>query len=153
MQDDAFLKILIMGLPGSGKTTLAKTLHNLLLFNRYDSCWINADKIREQFNDWDFSPQGRERQAYRMLSLADLKGQYDDIIICDFVCPLKKYRDIFDPDILVYMNTIDKSKYEDTNSIFEAPIKPNLEVLTFDSNLHSRIIFQQIVHLLEKKCN
>jgi adenylylsulfate kinase len=153
MQDAAFLKILIMGLPGSGKTTLAKTLHDLLLFNRYDSCWLNADKVREQFNDWDFSDQGRERQAIRMMSLANLKGQYDDIIICDFVCPLQKYRNIFDPDILVYMNTIDKSRYEDTNSIFEPPIKPDLEVLKLDSHLYAKIIFQQIVHILDKKCN
>jgi len=149
----SFLKVLIMGLPGSGKTTLAKTLHDLLLFNRYDSCWLNADKVREQFNDWDFSAAGRERQAMRMLSLANLKGNYDDIIICDFVCPLKKYRDLFEPDVLIYMNTIDKSRYEDTNSIFEPPVKPDLEVLKLDSCLYSKIIFQQIVHLLEKKCN
>ena len=149
----SFLKVLIMGLPGSGKTTLAKTLHDLLLFNRYDSCWLNADKVREQFNDWDFSAAGRERQTMRMLSLANLKGNYDDIIICDFVCPLKKYRDLFEPDVLIYMNTIDKSRYEDTNSIFEPPVKPDLEVLKLDSHLYSKIIFQQIVHLLEKKCN
>lgn len=142
-----------MGLPGSGKTTLAKTLQELLEYNRYKSFWLNADKVREQFNDWDFSPEGRERQTLRMLSLANMKGQYYDIIICDFVCPLKKYRDLFEADILVYMNTIDKSRYEDTNNIFESPQKSNLEVLQLDSNLYARIIFQQIVHILEKKCN
>ena len=144
-------RILIMGLPGAGKTTLAEELRDVI-FKRGKSCSrINADEIRKNFNDWDFSDQGRERQAVRMMSLANLKGQYDDIVICDFVCPLRKYRDIFDPDILVYMNTIDKSRYEDTNSIFEPPIKADLEVLKLDSNLYAKIIFQQIVHILDKK--
>ena len=142
-------RILLCGLPGAGKTTLAKRLVETL----GNADWYNADSVREQFNDWDFSAAGRERQAMRMLSLANLKGNYDDIIICDFVCPLKKYRDLFEPDVLIYMNTIDKSRYEDTNSIFEPPVKPDLEVLKLDSCLYSKIIFQQIVHLLEKKCN
>ena len=169
-------RILVMGLPGSGKTYFAEKLKNYLISHgdimkinpgkilnangipnsaiwQISVDWFNADEIRKRFNDWDFSDQGRERQAIRMMSLANLKGQYDDIIICDFVCPLQKYRDIFDPDILVYMNTIDKSRYEDTNSIFEPPIKADLEVLKLDSNLYAKIIFQQIVHILDKKCN
>ena len=101
----SFLKVLIMGLPGSGKTTLAADLFYLLSSN-YKCHWLNADKGREQVNDWDFSEAGRERQAKRMKDLADMYGQYNEIIICDFVCPLQKTRDQFNPDYIIFMNTI-----------------------------------------------
>ena len=50
------MKILIMGLPGAGKTTLAKELHS-----KIDSVWINADQVRKKANDWDFSIDGRKK--------------------------------------------------------------------------------------------
>ena len=59
-------KILIMGLPGSGKTHLAKKISNILKAD-----WLNADKIRGKYNDWDFSEQGIIRQVKRMKKLAD----------------------------------------------------------------------------------
>jgi len=145
----SFLKVLIMGLPGSGKTTLAADL-SYLLSHHYKCHWLNADKVREQFNDWDFSEAGRERQAKRMRDLADLHGQYNEIIICDFVCPLQKTRDQFNPDYIIFMNTIDESRYEDTNKVFEPPKKFDLEVKNKNSTHYSKIIYENIMHKMMK---
>jgi len=150
MPNSGFLKVLIMGLPGSGKTTLATDLQ-YLLNNNHKCHWLNADKVREQFNDWDFSESGRERQAKRMKDLAELHGQYNDIVICDFVCPLQKIRDEFNADYIVFVNTINKSRYEDTNKIFEMPTKFDYEVRHKNSNYYSKVIHNELVHKLNKK--
>ena len=90
------MKILIMGLPGSGKTYLAERLQPLL-----EAAWYNADKVREMANDWDFSPEGRIRQSMRMRTFADFEKENNRIVICDFVCPTKDTQDNFDPDIVI----------------------------------------------------
>jgi len=110
-------RILVMGLPGSGKTTLAAKLFVELL---PDCLWLNADIIREQYNDWDFSHEGRIRQATRMLELANTSKT--TFVIADFVCPLKEMREIFNADVLVWMDTIDKGRFADTNQIFTPPV-------------------------------
>lgn len=146
----SFLKILIMGLPGSGKTTLAADL-SYLLSHHYKCHWLNADKVREQFNDWDFSEDGRERQGKRMKDLADMYGQYNEIVICDFVCPFQKTRNQFDPDFLIFMNTINESTYEDTNKVFEPPKKFDIEVQSKNSSYYSKMIYNELVRKLNKK--
>lgn len=150
MPNGRFLKVLIMGLPGSGKTTLANDLQ-YLLNNNYKCYWLNADKVREQFNDWDFTQSGRERQAKRMKDLAELHGQYNDIVLCDFVCPLQITRDQFDPDYIIFVNTIYESRYENTNKIFEIPSKFDCEVKYKNSNYYSKMIYNDLVHKLNKK--
>lgn len=110
------MKILIMGLPGAGKTWLAERLQKHL-----QCAWYNADKIREMANDWDFSLDGRHLQANRMRSLADFEKSYGRTVICDFVCPTDSTRKVFNPDILIWLDTIDSSKFEDTNKLFETP--------------------------------
>ena len=149
MPSRRFLKVLIMGLPGSGKTTLAADLQRLLSVN-YKSYWLNADVIRKQFNDWDFSEAGRDRQAKRMKDLAELHGEYSDVVICDFVCPLEKTRREFNADYLVFVNTISESIYEDTNKVFESPSKFNFEVKHKDSDRYSRMIGDELVRELKK---
>ena len=128
-------KILIMGLPGSGKTYFAERLKKYLmseqkslssiendapypdLYLKVD--WFNADDVRKRFNDWDFSKEGRIRQSLRMFEFAmKCKGDY---VICDFVAPLPEMRHNFKADWTIWMDTIDSGRYEDTNKMFVPP--------------------------------
>lgn len=126
------MKILIFGLPGSGKTTLAKPLAKML-----DAVHINADEVREHYDDWDFSSEGRMRQANRMRHLSDGVVMSGRVVVTDFVCPTDEARKAFDPDFIIWMDTIDEGRFEDTNKVFEPPINydvkidswPNLETL------------------------
>ena len=128
------MKILIMGLPGSGKTYLAERLQPLL-----NAAWYNADKVREMANDWDFSPKGRVRQSLRMRNLADFEKEHNRTVLCDFVCPTKETQNIFHPDIIIWMNTIKKGRYEDTNKMFENPTNVDYEVNEFNDKNHKEI--------------
>ena len=76
------MKILVMGLPGSGKTYLTERLVPLL-----EAAWYNADKVRTMANDWDFSESGRLRQSMRMKTFADFEKVNGRFVVCDFVCP------------------------------------------------------------------
>tara|TARA_B110000027_G_C16081451_1_gene283828 strand:+ start:955 stop:1350 length:396 start_codon:yes stop_codon:yes gene_type:complete len=120
-----------MGLPGSGKTYLAERLQPLL-----NAAWYNADKVREMANDWDFSLEGRIRQSKRMRTFADFEKSNNRVVICDFVCPTKNTQDNFDPDIIIWMNTIESGRYEDTNKIFEKPEKVNFHITTLSDQNH-----------------
>jgi len=110
------MKILVMGLPGAGKTWLSERLQKYL-----GSAWYNADKVREMANDWDFSPEGRVRQANRMKTFADYEKSHGRYVICDFVCPTRQTRDAFNPDLVIWLNTIEEGRFEDTNNMFEKP--------------------------------
>jgi len=135
-------KILIMGLPGSGKTSLACFLNLLLIPN---SAWLNADIIRKQFDDWDFSYEGRIRQAERMKSLAENIPSKSKYVICDFVAPLPEMREIFDADYTVWVDTVKKSKYEDTDSLFVPPKEYDLRVTHKDVEYWAEIIYKNII--------
>ena len=126
-------RILIMGLPGSGKTYFAERLKKYLeyhsdLFNpdaetlegsRAAIKWINADDVRKKYNDWDFSHEGRIRQSIRMRELAD--SFLNDFVIADFIAPLPEMRHNFKADWIIWMDTIDAGRYEDTNRMFTPP--------------------------------
>ena len=110
------MKILVMGLPGSGKTYLTERLVPLL-----EAAWYNADKVREMANDWDFSDDGRLRQSKRMKAFADFEKSHGRFVVCDFVCPTRETRSNFNADITIWMDTIDSGRFEDTNKIFTKP--------------------------------
>ena len=128
------MKILVMGLPGSGKTYLAKRMQPIL-----NAAWYNADIVREMANDCDFSPEGRIRQSLRMKNLADFEKKHGRIVICDFVCPTHETKRNFNPDITIWMNTIKSGRYEDTNKMFESPIEVDYEVNEMNDHNHEEI--------------
>lgn len=133
------MRILIMGLPGAGKTTLAINLFAMLSPN---SLWLNADDIRKKFNDWDFSEQGRLRQSLRMREIADVSHQ--DYVIADFVCPLPAMRDNYAADFTIWVDTIAEGRYEDTNRVFEPPTNYDVRVTEQDATKWSKIILEKI---------
>ena len=136
-------RILIMGLPGSGKTTLAKSLEVELLAADKSVSWFNADDVRKQYNDWDFSHEGRVRQAGRMKILTGLS--LAEFAICDFVAPLPEQRDLFDAAWTVWVDTISEGRFEDTNQIFVPPEKYNFRVTEQDSKRWAKLISAEIV--------
>ena len=161
------MKILVCGLPGSGKTWLSERL-----IKHIKNCaWYNADFVRKFSNDWDFSMEGRIRQANRMKTFADFEVENGRWVICDFVAPTEKAREAFTPDHVIWLDTIkegrivssklselkninnlpfdakslSKSKeFEDTNKIFETPSKIDTHIRHFLSDQEIKKISQEI---------
>ena len=132
-------RILIMGLPGSGKTTLALELMQLLAPN---AVHLNADAIRKINNDWDFSEEGRIRQAKRMRTLAD--GIVRNYAIADFVAPLEEMRRIYNADYIIWVDTIKEGRFEDTNRAFICPDNYNIRVTTQNAKHWAKIIADEL---------
>ena len=129
------MKILIFGLPGSGKTTLARPFAELI-----NGVHLNADAVRDKYDDWDFTLEGRIRQAQRMRYLADGVVMADKIAVADFVCPTETARQEFAPDFTVWMDTIKTGRFEDTNKMFEAPPECNYHVSEWFDDTHAELI-------------
>ena len=162
-------RILIMGLPGAGKTYLAQALKKYLETNgdlmkinpqrvlAYEGIpgpdfmnvavdWFNADEIRKKYNDWDFSKEGRIRQSLRMFQFAmECSGDY---VICDFVAPLVEMRNNFKADWTVWVDTIDKGRYDDTNRAFVPPEVYDFRVTEQDAEKWAEFIG---LHILENR--
>ena len=140
-------KILVMGLPGAGKTFLAKELHEPL-----KAVWINGDAIRKKYKDWDFTKEGRVRQAKRLNRLSNNYVRKGKNVVIDFICPNKDSFKNFKPDFTVWMDTIKKGRHirkhlDDINPIFRKPKKFNLRVTSKDAKLWKIVVLD----LLKKK--
>ena len=135
-------KILIMGLPGSGKTTLASELVPLL-----NAKWLNNDKVRKAANDWDFSEEGRVRQAKRMADLAEKHKQEGSYVVCDFICPTPKARELFNADYLIWIDTIKRGRFDDTNKMFEKPTKTDTHIKNFLSDDEIKKLSEEIINV------
>lgn len=127
-------RILIFGLSGSGKTTFAKKLWQALKNENIDYAYFNADKIRDMFNDYDFSINGRIRQSDRMFKLCEMKREG---AIVDFICPYETLRKRF--NYFIWMNTIKESDYKDTDKIFQPPKDIQADMIITDFNYDHKI--------------
>ena len=159
-------RILIMGLPGAGKTYLAQALKKYLETNgdlmkinpqrvltyegipgpdfmRVGVDWFNADDIRKKYNDWDFSDAGRIRQSLRMFQFAvECTGEF---VICDFVAPLVEMRNNFKADWTIWVDTIQAGRYEDTNKAFIPPEVYDFRVTEQDADKWAEFIGEHIL--------
>tara|TARA_B100001758_G_C18068010_1_gene431688 strand:+ start:129 stop:518 length:390 start_codon:yes stop_codon:yes gene_type:complete len=128
-----------MGLPGSGKTTLANELAPMI-----DAKRLNADEIRKKYNDWDFSEEGRKRQSKRMASLALKLKEEGYNVVADFICPTPEARKLFPSNYVVWMDTIKEGRFDDTNKMFVKPDKFDFHVTTKDAKNWAPKIFKEI---------
>jgi adenylylsulfate kinase len=142
------MKILICGLPGSGKTTLAERIAPAL-----NAVHLNADKVREEANDWDFSPEGRTRQANRMKTMADEAVAKNRVVVADFICPTQQTRDDFNADYTIWMNTINEGRYEDTNKMFQPVKEANFVCEYKDATTLGYLILQELRDKIQEEKN
>ena len=128
--------IQIIGLPGSGKTELAKALKE-----RINAIHLNADEVRSTVNsDLGFTTEDRIEQARRMGQMAKLIAKQGVApVIVDFICPTNDTRKAFgQPDVLVFMDTIEESRFEDTNKMFERPKEYSICFPNHDMNAEQK---------------
>ena len=128
-----------MGLPGSGKTTLANELATLL-----DAKRLNADEVRKEANDWDFSEEGRKRQSKRMAEFALKLKKEGNNVIADFICPTPQARALFPSDYIIWVDTIKEGRFDDTNKMFVKPEKFDFHVTTQDAKNWAPKILKEI---------
>ena len=128
-----------MGLPGAGKTTLANELAKLIECKR-----LNADEIRKAADDWDFSEEGRKRQAKRMSNEALKIKKEGKNVIADFICPTPEARELFPADYVIWVDTIKEGRFDDTNKMFVKPEKYNFHVTTQDAKNWAPKIYKDL---------
>ncbi len=128
-----------MGLPGSGKTTLANELATLIETKR-----LNADEVRKEANDWDFSEEGRKRQSKRMADFALKLKKEGNNVIADFICPTPQARALFPSDYVIWVDTIKEGRFDDTNKMFVKPEKFDFHVTTQDAKNWAPKILKEI---------
>ena len=144
------MKILVFGLPGSGKTTFVDNLTKVWQQSPGEVnhlTWLNADEVRKEYRDWDFSPVGRKRQADRMRRLADEAVAWGHVVIADFVCPTQDLRASFGADVTVFMDTIESGRFDDTNKVFDrnTEVPYNYTITSWDQTGE---VIEQILHKL-----
>ena len=136
-------KILIMGLPGSGKTTLARELAHLIKAVHW-----NADDVRQNINkDLGFSVEDRVEQSRRMGWLCDNVTRAGYSCIADFVCPTPDTRSAFGDCISIYMDTLKAGRYEDTNKLFVPPEVYNWKVMDYNAKYYATMFAEHLENI------
>ena len=128
-----------MGLPGAGKTTLANELAPMI-----DARRLNADEVRKDASDWDFSEEGRKRQAKRMASLALKLKDQNNYVVADFICPTPEARNLFPADYIIWVDTIREGRFDDTNKMFVKPDKFDFHVTSQDAKIWAPKILENL---------
>jgi adenylylsulfate kinase len=105
---------------------------------------LNADEVRKAANDWDFSEEGRKRQAKRMSDEAFKIKKEGNNVIADFICPTPEARELFPADYIIWVDTIKEGRFEDTNQMFIKPEKYDFHVTTQDAKLWVSKIIKEI---------
>ena len=131
--------ILIMGLPGAGKTTLANELAPMVNAKR-----LNADEVRKAANDWDFSEEGRKRQAKRMAKAALKLKDEGNYVVADFICPTPEARSLFPADYVVWVDTIKEGRFDDTNKMFVKPDKFDFHFISYEASYWAHKIYKYL---------
>ena len=132
--------IQIIGLPGSGKTTLATALAD-----RINAVHLNADYVRSTINsDLGFTPKDRVEHSRRLGEMARMLSGQGLIVVVDFICPTLDARTAFGkPNILVWMDTITEGRFEDTNKLWEKPTEFDYHFVSYDSKGQTDLIIVQ----------
>ena len=110
----------------------------------FKAVWLNADEVRKQCDDWDFSDEGRKRQSLRMWTMAEDAVDKNRNVIADFVCPTEKTRQQFKADYTIWMDTIKEGRFEDTNKMFEPPTKYDFRVTHKEAEMWAYLIKSDI---------
>ena len=129
----------ISGGSGAGKTTLANELAPMI-----DARRLNADEVRKSANDWDFSEEGRKRQAKRMASFALKLKDQNNYVVADFICPTPEARNLFPADYIIWVDTIREGRFDDTNKMFVKPDKFDFHVTSQDAKNWAKKIFKDL---------
>jgi adenylylsulfate kinase-like enzyme len=130
--------ILIFGLPGSGKTTMAKNLSSELEALGISCNVLNEDEVRKTYGDFDITLGGHLRQANRLNDLAH-RETLARVTIVDSVCPLNAHRDLYKADLLVHMNTVNMNTLKPI-PIYEQPTMARMEFNTIDDNNVTKLL-------------
>ena len=105
---------------------------------------LNADEVRKEADDWDFSEEGRKRQASRMADFAKKLKEEGNFVVADFICPTPEARALFPADFIIWVDTIKEGRFDDTNKMFVKPDKFDYHVTTQDAKNWAPKIIKEI---------